>query len=168
MSETEVPPVAAAVCGLYCAACTIFIGSHEDPERVALFAARQGWSAEEAYCDGCRAERRTPYCRDCTLFACAAQRGHTFCGECSDYPCAELDDFRRERPHRAEIFASLERIREIGAKAWLSEARDRYACPSCQTLNSAYDLKCRKCGHEPANDFVVANRDAIMERLSQL
>lgn len=158
----------AAVCGLFCEACTIFIGSHEDPTRLAAFAARQGWSVDDAYCDGCRAEKRTSYCRDCDLFACAERRGHAFCGECDDYPCSELESFRAERPHRAEIFENLARIGEVGAESWLAEARERYACPACGTLNSAYDLKCRACGHDPANQFVAAHREAIVERLSQL
>jgi hypothetical protein len=165
--RTPAPPTA-AVCGLCCDVCSIFIGSHEDPERLAAFAVRQGWTVEEAYCDGCRAERCTSYCRDCKLFACAEQRGLAFCGECGDYPCADLDEFRKERPHRAEIFENLGRIGEVGAEAWLMEVKDRYRCPSCGTLNSAYDLKCRACGHEPANEFVAAHREEIAERLRQL
>jgi hypothetical protein len=161
-------PTTAAVCGLCCDVCSIFIGSHEDPKRLALFAARQEWSVEEAYCDGCRAERRTPYCRSCDLFACAERRRHAFCGECEDFPCAELDEFRRERPHRAEIYESLDRIGDVGAEVWMSEARDRYSCPSCGTLNSAYDLRCRACGHEPGSAYVAAHREAIVNRLSQM
>ncbi len=160
-------PATAAVCGLYCDACSIFIASHEDPEQLALLASRMGWSIDEAYCDGCRAKRRTPYCRACGLFACAESRGYAFCGECETFPCAELEAFHRERPHRAEIYQSLEQIAEIGAKAWLAEVRNRYTCPSCGTLNSAYDLKCRSCGHEPANAYVAAHREAIVERLQQ-
>ena len=165
----DAPAVAAtaAVCGLYCDACSIYIGSHEDPKRLALFASRMGWSVEDAYCDGCRAERRTPYCRACTMYACALGRGLDFCSECADFPCAELEDFQRERPHRIELYDCLARIGEVGVGAWMEEARQRYACPSCSTLNSAYDLKCRHCGYEPANAYVAAHRAAIVERLSQ-
>jgi hypothetical protein len=161
-------PVTAAVCGLYCDACSLFIGTHEDPQRLAPIAARFGVSLEDACCDGCRAERRNPYCRSCSLFACAAKRGLDFCGECSDFPCADLESFGRERPHRAEIMEYLRRIGEIGAEAWLSEVRDRYTCPSCGTLNSAYDLRCRACGHEPASAYVAEHREAIVEQLKRL
>ena len=167
-SGEEAAPSMASVCGLYCEACTIFIGSHEDPGRLALLASRMGWSAEEAQCDGCRADVRTSYCRDCTFVACATQRGHAFCGECGDYPCADLDAFKRERPHRIEIYENLARIREVGAETWLAEARERYSCPECGTINSAYDLKCRTCGHEPGNAYVAAHGKAIAERLSKL
>jgi len=37
-----------------------------------------------------------------------------------------------------------------------------------RTLNSACDLKCRACGHEPGNEFVAAHREEIAERLRQL
>lgn len=160
-------PATAAVCGLCCDACSIYIGAHEDPERLATFAARMGWSVDDAYCDGCRAERRTPYCRACRLYDCAAERGHAFCGECEDFPCAALDEFRQERPHRIEIYDNLRRIAEIGAEAWLEEVRQHYSCPSCGVLNSAYDLMCRACGREPGNAYVAAHREEIVERLRQ-
>jgi len=161
-------PAVAAVCGLYCEACSIYIGSHEDPQRLAALAARMGWSVEDAHCDGCRAERRTPYCRACTLFACAAGRGVSFCGECDDFPCAELDEFQRERPHRADLYEDLDRIADVGVDAWLVDVRRRFSCPSCGTLNSAYDLKCRGCGQEPASEFVAVHRAEILATLSRL
>ena len=123
---------------------------------------------EEAHCDGCRSERRTPYCQACTLFACAEQRGHTFCQECDEYPCPALEEFRRARPHRIEIYDNLDRIADVGAQAWLDEARDRHRCPVCGTINSAYDLTCRTCGHDPGSAYAAAHHQAIVERLRQL
>jgi hypothetical protein len=161
-------PLTASVCGLLCDACSIFIASHEDPERLAAIAASWGNTVEDTYCEGCRADSRTSYCRDCTLFACAGERGHAFCSECDDFPCVQLEEFRQERPHRTEIYENLARISKAGVETWMREAKAHYACPSCHTLNSAYDLKCRKCGHEPANAYVVAHRDAIVERLRQM
>ncbi len=161
-------PTLAAVCGLLCEACTIYIGSHEDPERLARLAADFGQSVEQTHCDGCRAEKRMAYCRSCTMSACAAERGLAFCGDCSDYPCADLLTFGRERPHRANIHEDLQRIGEISEpKPGWNEARLRYTCPSCGTINSAYDLRCRRCGHDPGNAYVERHREAIMKRLSQ-
>jgi len=166
-NATSEVPTLAAVCGLLCQACTIYIAGHEDPERLARLAAGFEQSTEETYCDGCRAERRMSYCRSCTMFACAAERGLAFCGECVDYPCADLLTFGCERPHRADIHEDLRRIGEIGPEAWMEEARLRYTCPSCGTINSAYDLRCRHCGHDPGNAYVEAHREAIATRLSQ-
>jgi len=160
-------PITAAVCGLCCDVCSVFIGSHEDPKRLEVFAAQVGWDIEEAYCDGCRSQRRTPYCQACELYKCAERRGFAFCSECEEYPCADLEAFQRERPHRAELYGDLARIGEIGAEAWLAEVKERYACCSCGTLNSAYDLTCRKCGHEPSSAYAAAHRDAIVEALSR-
>lgn len=161
-------PATAAVCGLCCDACSIYIGTHEDPARLTDFAARMGWTSEQARCDGCRSQKRTPYCEACVLYECAERRGHAFCSECEEYPCADLQAFQRERPHRAELWDNLRRIDKIGAEAWLAEVKQRYTCPSCGTLNSAYDLKCRECGQEPSCAYVDAHRDEIVERLRQM
>ncbi len=161
-------PVVAAVCGLYCPGCTIFIASREDPERLKAIADRWGFPLEQMHCDGCRAETRTPYCRTCTLFACAAGRGHAFCNECADYPCADLKEFQAERPHRIELYENLERIRAAGVEVWLDEMKAHYSCPSCATINSAYDLACRSCGEDPSSGYVAAHSETIREALSRL
>ncbi|HEY5529603.1 MAG TPA: DUF3795 domain-containing protein [Thermoleophilia bacterium] len=163
---SQIPP-AAAVCGLFCEACAAFIASQEDPKRLSFLAARMGQTEEDTYCEGCRSESRSKYCRSCTLFACATERGHAFCGECTEYPCPEFESFRQERPHRAEIARDMERIGAAGAQAWVAQARERYMCPECRTINSAYDLKCRTCGHDPSTPFVAEHREAIAERLSR-
>jgi hypothetical protein len=162
----QAPPLG-AVCGLFCEACSIYIASREDPDRLALIAAGFGQAREETYCEGCRAGRRALYCRSCKMFACAAEQGLAFCGECSRYPCTEIEAFAREYPHRAHVHEDLRRIRDVGPEAWIEEARRRYACPTCGTINSAYDLSCRRCGREPANAFVEEHREAIVRRLSR-
>ena len=154
-------PAEAAACGLYCEACALYIGTHEDPAMLSFLATRLGQTEAETQCDGCRAERRSKYCQSCTLFTCAAQRGHSFCVECSDFPCDDLNAFQRERPHRADLFVDLERIAEIGPWEWVEEAKKRYACPDCGTTNSAYHIKCRSCGREPSNAFVAEHAEKM-------
>jgi len=44
----------AAVCGLFCPACTLFIGTKEDPERLKMVAMRIQLSVEELECHGCQ------------------------------------------------------------------------------------------------------------------
>jgi hypothetical protein len=75
--ETPAIPTLAAVCGLFCEACSIYIAGREDPERLALLAARFGQSEEETYCDGCRAEKRMAYCRSCTMFLTTTRRSYS-------------------------------------------------------------------------------------------
>lgn len=151
----------AAVCGLFCPACTIYIGSTEEPERLKAIAARWGITAEEALCHGCRAEKRTPYCATCTLAKCAAEKGLDFCGACDEYPCEDLKTFQAARPHRCELWEAQARIQEVGYEQWLAEMAEHYACPACGVLNSAYDHVCRRCGASPSSAYYERHRAAI-------
>lgn len=151
----------AAVCGLFCGACSLYIGSTEEPARLEKLAARIGLAVEEAVCHGCRAERRSVYCQSCDFVACALGKGLDFCGQCGEYPCEELKKFQAERPHRLELWRSQERIGQIGWEAWLTEMAGHYACPECGTVNSAYDQGCRRCGRTPSCRYVELHKDAI-------
>ncbi|NMC49777.1 MAG: DUF3795 domain-containing protein [Desulfovibrio sp.] len=157
----------AAVCGLCCAACSWFIAADEDPERLKRLAAQRNWTVEESRCRGCRSEKRLPYCGTCRMSACAAQRGIEFCGECEEYPCEDLKRFQAAMPHRIELWANLDRIGSVGCRQWLEEIRKHYACPQCGTINSAYDLTCRKCGRDPSCRYVAAHRQAIEQYLKK-
>lgn len=155
----------AAVCGLYCEACSWFISTREDPERLRRLAAQLHYTEEESRCFGCRSGKRLPYCGNCRIYACAAERGIDFCSRCEEYPCDELRKFQSAMPHRIELRANLDRVKEVGCRQWLREIRENYACPRCRTLNSAYDLKCRRCGEEPSCRYVARHRNAIEHHL---
>jgi len=155
----------AAVCGLYCKACSWFIATTEEPERLKRLAAELNYSEKESKCYGCRSNKRLPYCKKCRMFDCAAERGIDFCSECEEYPCADLKQFQSAMPHRIEIWGNLERVKSIGYKQWLKEIRGNYTCPRCQTINSTYDLQCRKCGEEPSCNYVAKHRQVIEQYL---
>ena len=151
----------AAVCGLFCEACSLFIATTEDPARLKALAKRFELPEETIRCYGCRSDKRGPYCQTCKMSACAAERGFDFCVECGDYPCDELKQFQAAMPHRIELWNDLERLKAVGYKQWLEEKRIEYGCPQCGTLNSTYDFKCRKCGREPSCSYVAGHREAI-------
>jgi uncharacterized protein YutD len=151
----------AAVCGLYCEACTLFIATKEDPARLKELAARFRLSEEAVKCYGCRSTKRWPYCQTCKMFSCAAERGLECCGGCRDYPCSDLKQFQSERPHRIELWDDLAQITAIGYEHWLRGIRENYACPQCRTINSAYDPQCRKCGEEPSCNYVARHKQEI-------
>ena len=155
----------AAVCGLYCEACSWLIATTEDPDRLKRLAAEAHFTEEESKCYGCRSNKRLPYCEKCKMAACAAERGIDFCSECQEYPCDDLKTFQSAMPHRIELWANLERIKSIGYKQWLKEIRENYTCPKCQTINSTYDLKCRKCGEKPSCNYVAKHKQAIEQYL---
>ena len=155
----------AAVCGLYCEACSWFLAAKEDPERLKRLASRQNWSVEESKCYGCRSEKRLPYCKTCRMSACAAERGIDFCSECEAYPCDDLKRFQSAMPHRIELWGNLDRIQSVGYGQWLKEVRENYICPRCGTINSAYDVQCRKCGGKPSCAYAANHRQAIEQYL---
>jgi len=157
----EADKAVAAACGLYCEACTLFIATKEDPARLKRLAARFQLSEEAIKCYGCRSAKRGPYCKTCKMFSCAAERGIDFCVECMEYPCADLKQFQSEMPHRIELWDDLERIKATGYEHWLKNIRENYTCPQCRSINSAYDLKCRKCGEKPSCDYVAKHREEI-------
>lgn len=158
-----------AVCGLFCPACSLFIGSMEDPARLQAIADRFGVPAEQLECNGCRSDKRGLYCKDyCKMAGCAAERGFSFCGECPEYPCEELKAFQAQMPHRSELWESQKRILEVGHEQWYAEMTKHYSCPECHTLNSPYDLSCWRCGMTPSCNFVSLHKDEIVENPTKL
>ena len=160
-SSEDLDKKLAAVCGLYCKACRWFIATTEDHERLRRLATERHYTEEESKCYGCRSGKRLPYCQECKMFACAAGRGIDFCSECQEYPCDDLKQFQSAMPHRIELWTNLERVKSVGYKQWLKEIREDHTCPRCQTLNSTYDLKCRKCGEDPSCSYVEKHRQEI-------
>lgn len=169
MNQTYMTPnkTLAAVCGLFCPACSIFIATHEDPQRLDAIAKRTGRSAEEIACDGCRSDRRYPFCATCYMYACAAEKGIDFCGACPDYPCDKLKEFQAARPHRLELWHNQTRIQDVGYEQWFTEMLAHYTCPACQTINSAYDMVCRNCGASPSCEYVREHQDEIQQFTAQ-
>jgi hypothetical protein len=157
----------AAVCGLFCEACSLYIATREEPERLKRLAAQFQLTEEEVKCHGCRSEKRGPYCRICHMAPCAARHGVEFCSACPEYPCAELKAFQAERPHRIELWQSLEQIRDQGWERWMADMRQHYACSRCGALNSAYDPTCRKCGAEPSCEYTAQHGDKVREFISR-
>ncbi len=159
----------AAVCGLFCPACHVFIGTHEDPARLMAMAQRFQMPLEEMQCNGCRSEKRCFFCETkCTMAKCAAEKGVDFCGDCTEYPCNDLKEFQLLAPHRIELWKSQARIKEAGYEKWYGEMIGHFSCQKCGTLNSAYDLKCRKCGEEPSCNYVGLHQDEIVKHLGKL
>jgi predicted RNA-binding Zn-ribbon protein involved in translation (DUF1610 family) len=158
----------AAVCGLFCKACSIYIGSTENPEKLKPIAERMGKKPEEIRCEGCRSDVRFIYCQTCKLDKCAAAKGIDFCGSCESYPCEDLRVFQAAMPHRIELWNAQERIREAGPEKWYAEMIERYSCPNCGTINSTYDFKCRKCGASPSCAYVGEHKEEIVRQLKAM
>ncbi|HEY6011099.1 MAG TPA: DUF3795 domain-containing protein [Nitrospirota bacterium] len=159
----------AAVCGLFCPACTIYIGTNEDPERLNVIAQRTNRLAENLTCQGCRSDKRCFYCESiCKMAKCASAKGVDFCGACAEYPCNDLKTFQAEMPHRIELWKSQARIKDAGYETWYAEMIRHYSCQKCGTLNSAYDIACRKCGTTPGCEYVRLHKDEILKHMAKM
>ena len=146
----------AAVCGLYCGACSLYRARRDDnPQRleelVKTMSERWQVKPEEIDCDGCLAGGRLmPYCRQCKMRLCAAEKPEvTRCSDCTDFPCSLITDFNNDgMRHHAEVLDNLRRMREIGLEAWLKKEEERWRCPQCGTPVDWYAQTCFRCGTE--------------------
>ena len=121
----------AAICGLFCPSCSLFIASTQDPARLRAISERFGIAPEELECRGCRSDKRGFYCREhCKMTECAAERGLDFCGACPEFPCADLKAFQAQMPHRLELWDSQRRITEVGYEQWYLEMLEHNRTPA--------------------------------------
>ncbi len=157
-----------AVCGLNCAACTLYIASTDDRVRLQTLADMLGISTDEALCYGCGSDTRYVECRECEFLKCSQSRDVKFCSRCKDYPCSQLEEFQKNAVHRIELWESLELLKKEDLTEWNELMEQLHTCPECGTMNSAYDVSCRKCKHEPASEFVRRHKDSVLERLKAI
>lgn len=165
--ENKKKPELAGRCGLYCGSCSLYLGTKEDSGRLEMIARILGQSLEDTKCEGCRSSLVSKHCRSCKFKTCNEEKNISFCGECPDYPCKEFTEFMNERPHRRDIERDMKEILDEGPEKWLSVVHLRYACPKCSTVNSAYDLSCRKCGQEPSSLYTVDHAEFIKKYLNK-
>lgn len=159
----------AAICGLFCLACDNYIDTLENRDKLAKKAEKKGTTLEDCLCLGCRSDTLNYFCRErCFMRTCAAEKNVDFCVECAEYPCPELRRFQAAAPHRIELWKNQERIRDAGFEQWHADMLERYSCPRCGAVNSAYDLKCRQCGGEPSCGYVGEHGEALEQHLLRL
>lgn len=156
----------AAICGLFCESCRYYIATQEN-EGLEELAKSAGQPVEQIRCNGCRSDTVTYYCRTCDMKLCAMEKGIDFCSECGEYPCDMLKEFQAAKPHRIELFPSLDYAKENGYPAWREKMIANYSCEKCGTINSIYQFDCRKCNNDPSNPYVGRNREKIIEALKK-
>lgn len=151
-----------SVCGLFCMGCGVYYSTKENnQENLQKLATRMNIPVEEMPCTGCRTETRTAFCKNCNMVKCASEKNIDFCVQCVDYPCNDIKVFQSKMPHRAELWKSLDRIKEVGWEHWFNEMVEYYSCEECGTINGWYDFNCRKCNHSPGNIFVKNNLEVL-------
>ncbi len=150
-----------AYCGLYCQACSVYIATQDGGKMLEALAEKLNQSVEDTRCFGCRSERVSKHCAKCSFKSCADEKNTQFCSQCGEYPCNQLKEFQTKMPHRAELFESLDYIKQKGIATWVEKMKSDFSCPSCGTINSPYLLKCRKCGSLPCNPFTARNGEKV-------
>ena len=91
-----------SLCGLNCALCAMHVGG---------------------YCHGCGGGEGN---QSCAIARCSLGRGVEFCADCAEYhsEIARFDDADSFVPHSRRR-ADLERARELGLEAYMSELREK-------------------------------------------
>ena len=130
-------PAELAPCGVFCGACPSFKKS----------------------CEGCPTEdtkqkRKSKWAckiRNC----CYYTQDIDFCFKCKEFPCKELErklfNSHPEDPrfqYRHEIIKNLERLSELGIKAYLEYQDKKWECPSCKGRVHWYHYRCSQCKKE--------------------
>jgi hypothetical protein len=142
----------AAVCGTYCGACPSYMATHSEDGRVQR---PNPWGN----CDGCLGGGKlAAHCRACRIRLCAANKEDvTRCSDCEELPCHRVTNLidAGGYPHRKEYLPNLERIREMGAREWVKNEKERWRCPKCRLPMSWYDTECARCG-EPRSESLFA------------
>jgi hypothetical protein len=152
----------AAVCGLLCKSCGIYMATQENnTDQLKVIAERLHIPFEQVRCDGCRSNVLSVHCKTCYFRECSEKKEIGFCSECNEYPCSRLLDFQTKMPHRVELFQSLNSIKEVGWEKWYIENVARHSCTKCSALNGWYDFTCRSCGNMPSSRFVADNLDIL-------
>ncbi|MBU1626668.1 DUF3795 domain-containing protein [bacterium] len=132
-------------CGLYCGACGVIHAVEK--ATLAEFAKKWNSTADKIECYGCKSEHVAEFARSCRIRECAREKGLEFCIECDDFQCERFMDFLEANAAHPRIHLdNLERIKEAGLDAWLSEQKKRWSCPDCGRKFHFDEATCVQCG----------------------
>jgi len=137
-----------APCGLYCGVCGILIADRDNNDKfkerlAALYLCRP----EDIECNGCMAEKRFSYCRQCPIRDCTEEKRIEGCHQCGDFPCSFIDNFPME-VGRKVMLRAIPEWRELGTEEWVRREEERYRCPECGYSLFRGAKRCRSCKTE--------------------
>ena len=139
-------------CGIYCGGCYVYLAYKEGGGFLDSISEKLMIPKDEIRCEGCTgpAESLWRNCRECRLLPCLEERGYEFCFECPEFEEASCDKYEglsRFCLERGEdIRASMRRIGNGGADAWLREQDRKWRCSQCGEPISWYEETCHHCG----------------------
>lgn len=71
-------------------------------------------------------------------------------------------------PHRAELFESLDFLKNHTITEWEEKMITDYTCKECGVINSPYSINCKNCNTIPASPFTGRNMEKIKLHLGLL
>ena len=139
-------------CGIYCGACYVYLAYKEGGGFLDSISEKLMVPKDEIRCEGCTGPTESLWqnWRECRLLPCLEERGYEFCFECPEFEEASCDKYEglsRFCLERGEdIRASMRRIGNGGADAWLMEQDRKWRCSQCGEPISWYEETCHHCG----------------------
>ena len=155
----------AAICGLYCGACTLYVAYVEENfgELKELaetpLPVKFKVPAERLVCEGCYSSILMPW-SDCEFRKCSLEKGVKYCFECKEFPCERLYEFERQKESHllchAPLVQNLREMRKIGVKMWLEEQERLWRCTRCAGRLHWLSKACPKCGEKLTEDQMAS------------
>jgi hypothetical protein len=130
--ESISQPRMIAPCGIYCAACFVFL-------------------REKDSCKGCWGpdHAKPKHCLVCSIKICQylAETDSKFCYECVRFPCTRLKqlDKRYQAKYNTSIIKNLLIIEESGLDAMLDLEKVKWKCPDCGGTICIHLKVCMNC-----------------------
>jgi hypothetical protein len=140
-------------CGLYCGVCGVLYATRDNNQKflellLNMYKSKvpgiDHLTTEDLLCDGCLSERRSIFCRLCTIRDCVQDKGFEGCNECNDFPCKEIKAFPVDVGKKV-ILRSVPYRREQGTEKWVHDEELRYHCPECNHKIFRGAKRCNEC-----------------------
>jgi len=156
----DINPDLISPCGLYCGVCGIFYATRDNDQKflqvlLKMYKARvpdpEQLTTDDLRCDGCHSDRRSFFCRTCSIRECSKDKRYTGCHKCHDFPCELIQNFPVP-VGRKVILRSVPYRRKHGTEKWIQDEENRYYCPECNNRLFRGATRCNQCGKPVSPD----------------
>ncbi|MEN8135119.1 MAG: DUF3795 domain-containing protein [Thermodesulfobacteriota bacterium] len=149
----EINPAHISPCGLYCGVCGVYQATQDRNQKFlkvllkmykASLSGADHLTTEDLLCDGCRSERRSFFCRTCSIRDCSNEKKISGCHECNRFPCEHIKNFLVPTGKKV-ILRSIPYRRRNGTRKWIEDEEARYLCPGCNNKLFRGAKHCGEC-----------------------
>ncbi|MBW2090596.1 MAG: DUF3795 domain-containing protein [Deltaproteobacteria bacterium] len=142
-----------APCGLYCGVCGVLYATRDNNkdfmDRLLNVYKEQvpgldDLTTDDLLCDGCMSNRKSVFCRVCSIKDCTQEKGFEGCHQCDEFPCKYVEQFPVPVGKRV-ILRVIPYWREHGTEKWIQDEENRYICPECGHKLFRGAKRCNNC-----------------------